>query len=143
MAADENVLVDRELLEECGLLECPHQTQRRDCAGCTPIDPLPAVADMPVGRLVEAGDALEHGALAGTVRSDEPADLPFLDLERDLVERRQPTELLGDAVDLQQCRGTDHAFLRLPRSVRHSRMRLGRLSRPSGRNRTVAIRIAP
>src|SRR5215468_507871 len=47
---------------------------------------MPGEAKGARGRLVEAGDAVEHGGLAGAVRADQRGDLAALGHERQLVD---------------------------------------------------------
>src|SRR5207253_1758393 len=53
-------------------------------------------------RLVQASDQVEQGGLPGAVRPDDADDLAGLDGDVELADGRQPTEGLGEAVDLQQ-----------------------------------------
>ncbi len=66
-----------------------------------------------LGRLVEAGDAVEHGRLAGAVRPDQCDDAAALDGKTDILDGAQPAKMLGDAVDLEE-RGLAHGFLANP-----------------------------
>ena len=47
---------------------------------------------LPAGGLVDAADDVEHGGLAGTVRSDQAADLSLVDGEGEAVEGDDATE---------------------------------------------------
>ncbi len=56
------------------------------------------------GRLVEAGQAVEHGGLAGAIRADDRCDLALIRGERKVVDRHQTTKAHGEVVDLEQGR---------------------------------------
>src|SRR5207247_7536454 len=51
---------------------------------------------------VEARDHIEGRRLAGTVRPDQPDDLPRLRRKGDSVERNDAAESLGDLFDLEE-----------------------------------------
>ena len=53
------------------------------------------------GGFVEAGDAVEHGGLAGAVRSDQRGDLAPLGRERQVVDGDDAAEPHGQAIDGQ------------------------------------------
>src|SRR6185437_3061340 len=53
------------------------------------------------GRLVEAGDAVEHGGLAGAVRPDQRGDFAALGAKRQLVDGDDAAEPHGETVDAQ------------------------------------------
>jgi hypothetical protein len=76
--------------------------------------------------LVEAGEHLDQGALAGPVLADQRVDLADSHLEVDTTEGRDPGERLGDPLGPQQrnpivahqpvpCRAADHLGGRPPR----------------------------
>ena len=54
-----------------------------------------------LGRLVEAGDAVEHGCLAGAVRPDQRGDVLTSDIEGHVVDGGEPTETHGEVLDLE------------------------------------------
>ena len=56
---------------------------------------------MPRGRLVEAGDAVEHGGLAGAVRADQRGDLASLGAERQIVDGHNAAETHGQTIDVK------------------------------------------
>ena len=49
----------------------------------------PATAIVPAVGLVDAGEALQHRALAGAVAADDAEELALVDLERDVAQRVQ------------------------------------------------------
>jgi len=73
---------------------------------------LVAHSDHAHGRLVETGDAIEHGGLAGAVRADQRGDLAALGLEREVVDGHQAAELHRQVLDLEQGIAGHVGFLR-------------------------------
>ena len=57
--------------------------------------------DAAFGRLVEAGDAVEHGGLAGAVRADQRGDVAARGREREVVDGDEAAEAHGQMVDPQ------------------------------------------
>ncbi|MCY1366341.1 hypothetical protein D9M69_532330 [compost metagenome] len=57
--------------------------------------------DAPAGGLVEAGQAVEHGGLAGAVGADQRGDGAALDLQADVVERLDATEVHHQVLDAE------------------------------------------
>ena len=55
-----------------------------------------------LGRLVEAGDAVEHGGLAGAVGADQRGDVAAPGLEGEVVDGDQAAEAHGQVLDLEQ-----------------------------------------
>ncbi len=55
--------------------------------------------DHAFGRLVEAGDAVEHRRLAGAVRADQRGDLAALGLEGQVADGDQAAELHRQMLD--------------------------------------------
>ena len=58
--------------------------------------------DPSFARLVEAGDAVEHGGLAGAVRPDQRGDVAAPDGEREAVDGDEAAEPHGEMLDLQE-----------------------------------------
>ena len=58
-------------------------------------------------HLVDPGQHLHQGRLAGAVLADHGDDLPRPDLEREIAQRLRPGEGLGDVLDLQQGAAVD------------------------------------
>ena len=54
-----------------------------------------------MGRDLDAGDNVEKGGFASTIRSDERNDLSEPHLETDIDDSRQPTEMLGNVRHLK------------------------------------------
>ena len=103
VAADHHVLQDRHVGEQADVLKGPGHSQLRDLVDLDAVDP-PAFPpgrrdeDIPFGRLVDAGDAVEEGGLAGAVGADQGDDLALPDLEVDGVERPEPAEIHRQSV---------------------------------------------
>ena len=57
--------------------------------------------DAALGRLVEAGDAVEHGGLAGAVRPDQRGDGAALDVEGQIVDGDEAAEAHGQMLDAE------------------------------------------
>src|SRR4029077_14070589 len=89
---DHHVLQDRERREQRQVLERPGHTDAGDLVGTQRQQVLTVEGDVALARLVETTDAVEQRGLAGTVRSDEGADVPLLDLEAQPIERDDTTE---------------------------------------------------
>jgi hypothetical protein len=62
---------------------------------------VPHQRDHAFGRLVEAGDAVEHRRLAGAVGADQRGDLAALCLERQVADGDKAAELHRQVLDLQ------------------------------------------
>ena len=50
-------------------------------------------------RPVQAGQDIEQGRLAGTVRADEAVNFTGANMQRHVLQRRQAAEMLGYAAD--------------------------------------------
>ncbi len=61
-----------------------------------------AKADASLARLVEPGDAIEHGSLAGAVRPDQRGDIALPRLKRQVIYRDQPAKAHGQVLDAEQ-----------------------------------------
>ena len=106
-AADEPLLGDRQCLldgefrEQTGVLERTPEAEFRT-TGCTHRGDVASVQrdrSGVAGR--EAGDEVEHGGLAGTVRPDHPDDLVRPDVEGGLVDGADPAEAHRELADRQ------------------------------------------
>ena len=65
-------------------------------------DALAREREPPFGRLVEAGDAVEHRRLAGAVRADQRGDVAAADLERQVVDGDEAAEAHRQMFDDEQ-----------------------------------------
>jgi len=64
---------------------------------------LPALEDhVPVLGLVDPGDHVEHGGLAGAVRADEAQDFALVYVQVEVAHRGEAAEDLGEAVCFQE-----------------------------------------
>ena len=79
----------------------PGRTTSRGLGGST----SPANRTSPDGRLVQAGEAVEEGRLAGAVRSDQADDLARMNVEADVVRPRSGRRTASSRWSLQQQRG--------------------------------------
>ena len=68
--------------------------------------------DAAFGRLVEAGDAVEHRGLAGAVRTDQRGDLAMAGDEGQVVHGDQPAEAHGEMLDAAARHRRDVALIR-------------------------------
>jgi hypothetical protein len=59
----------------------------------------PVQQDGPPVRLLQAGDDLDQGGLAGPVLPDQGVDLAGLDVEADVLQRVDPAEALAHVPD--------------------------------------------
>jgi hypothetical protein len=101
------VLADLALLEAVGdVVEHVHVREQRvgledgvDVAlvGRDPDGGTPADLDLPLGRLVEAGDHPQGGGLAAAGRSEQREELPRMDLQIDVVDGDEVAVTLRDA----------------------------------------------
>src|SRR5262249_1971725 len=83
--------------------------------------------DAALGRLVEAGDAIEDGGLAGAVRPDQRSDVAALGGEREVVHGDQAAEPHGQGLDAQ-----DRVCHPCPSRTMEASMVLRSLSTPVG-----------
>ncbi len=68
-----------------------------------------AESEPPLARLVKAGDAIEHGGLAGAVWPDQRSDVAFSRGKRQVIDCHQPTKAHGQVLDIEQnVAGTAH-----------------------------------
>src|SRR5215469_7191282 len=99
MAAHHNVVAHRHGAAEGKILKRAADAERRD--------PMPRQAqerpsfelDAAGAGMIEPRKAVEERGLAGTVRADQPANLPAFDDEGNVVERDDPAEVDRDAID--------------------------------------------
>ena len=99
VAADENVLEDRERREEREVLERARDAGPGDAVRRKRKQVVPVERDATGPRLVEPADAVEEGRLARAVRSDERTDLAELDREREVGQRDDAAELGSQLLD--------------------------------------------
>jgi hypothetical protein len=105
---DDQVFEHGHLREQADVLEGAHHLRRaRDLVAGQLFEAQHAAlrvveADAADRRLVETGQAVEEGRLAGAVRSDDAGDLARGDVERQVVDRQQAAEAHRQALDAEQ-----------------------------------------
>jgi hypothetical protein len=77
--------------------------------------------DRPRRRLVQAGEAVEEGGLAGTVGPDQPDDLTGVHLQADVVDGLEAAELHDDVAGVEQQRALLRGRYGLVQCRRHHR----------------------
>ena len=97
--ADGDVREAAEVVERPHDLVCARDPAARDLERPQPGDVLALERDAPGPRPVDAVDRVEERRLARAVRADEPQDRALLDAEARAVDRDEPAEADGDAVD--------------------------------------------
>jgi hypothetical protein len=132
--AQAHVVHDRELGQRLGELEGPDHAApgdlvRRDAAEVLALERPGAL----VG-LVEAGEQVEEGRLAGTVRTDQRGDDAALHLEVVDLDRGEAAEAAGHPVGDQDRVGLGHARARLDALQRGGRGPRGRRALPARRS---------
>ena len=101
--ANDQVVQHRGLLEQVRSLERPPDAEPGHAVAAHPRNVVAVDQDPPGAGLVNAGNQVEKGALAGAVRADDGVDLARFELDADVVYRRQPAEHLGQILDLKHC----------------------------------------
>ena len=88
-----DILHDRELLVEPDVLECPCDSEAAylPCRKARYI--ISIEYDPACGRLIDTGYLVEKRCLASTVRTDESRDESLLDMEIDIIDRDDASEL--------------------------------------------------
>ena len=105
VGGDQQVVADRQIVEQLERLERAHQPGARPLMGRGIGDVVTVERDgSPVGR-GEAGERVDAGGLARAVRPDEAHDLTRLHLHADTVERHQPAVLDGELAHLEHDAG--------------------------------------
>src|SRR5262249_20167232 len=94
------------------------------------------------GRLVEAGDAVEHRGLAGAIGANDGGDLARAGAERDVVDRQQAAEAHRQMLDFDQRHDVAHGAP--PRRTGWSLSEGSRWAiRPRGRNTMISTMASP
>jgi hypothetical protein len=83
-------------VEQADVLERPGHAERGHFVGRQADDGGVLEEHGARGRLVDAGDRVEEGGLAGAIRADQADDRPARDDEVHVVDRDQASELLPD-----------------------------------------------
>ena len=100
-AADEDVPPQRLLLGQGALLVDRLDTERPSLGNGQIADDLATEANLAAVRLVDASDDLDERGFARTIVSEQPDDLPGLEVEVDILEDAHATEVLVDASHLE------------------------------------------
>ena len=104
VVTDQRVLEHGHVVEQRDVLERPRDSQARDLLRRAPQQIVALEPDRAGRRLVQPGDAVEAGRLAGAVRPDQPGDVAFGDVEGHVVQRRYPAEPDRQVANLEQRR---------------------------------------
>ncbi|MNI30652.1 hypothetical protein D3C73_845050 [compost metagenome] len=89
---DQEVLDRGHVLEQPHVLEGTHHALEGDLVAGQAFDRLAVQQDAAAARLVEAGQAVEHGGLAGAVRADQGNHLFLFHAQGHAVDRQQAAE---------------------------------------------------
>ena len=92
---DEDVLLHREVRHEIELLIDDGDAEVLRLAGAVEDDRLTVEDDLAAVRLIDPGEDLHQGALAGAVLADEPEDFAGMDFETDVLQRQHTGEALA------------------------------------------------
>ena len=125
----QEVLLDREVAEDAGHLQHEAHPQPRALVRRQTGDVDVAEADRPAVGLQPPIDEVEQAALPGPVRPDQASQLTTLQLQRQVVDRDEPSEALRQPLD-----GEDGHV---------SRSRLRNPKMPEGSTRITATRMIP
>src|SRR5215213_5412660 len=101
MAADLDVVEDRQLFEQTYVLKGTGHAEAGDLVWLELGGGHAADLDLPLGRLVHAGEHVEDRGLAGAVRADQADQLVRSDGQVEIRHRGQAAEADGDAFRLQ------------------------------------------
>ncbi len=99
---------ERDVLQHAARAEQPHvlegaaEAERREFARGAAGHGLSHQAHLARAGIVDSGDHVEEGALAGAVGADEGMDLAGLHIHRHRVVRHQAAEALGDLARFEQ-----------------------------------------
>src|SRR5260221_11636054 len=99
MGGQPHIVEERQLAERPWDLEGAGKPAAADPVRRPAADLLAVEHDRAGARLERAGDHVEGGALARSVRADQPQDLARPHLEGHLADRQESAEALGEAVD--------------------------------------------
>ena len=84
MTTDEAVLQDRHLREQANVLECPGNAECRNFMRLLTFNGLTVKQDIAFTDLIDASDEVKKRGLASPVRPDNPKNLTFVDMERNV-----------------------------------------------------------
>ena len=101
VAADLDVGQHGQVLEETDVLERARHAQRGDVVCLVTGGRLATDEDLPLGRLIHAGEHVEDGGLPRAVRSDQSHQLVRLEREVEVAHRGEAAEADGDVPSLE------------------------------------------
>src|SRR5207249_1783446 len=107
LAPERDVVRDREVREQRELLVDDADPELARAPRASHLDPLALELDLPLARLVVAGEDLQQRRLAGAVLAQQPVDLAALDGEVDAVQGQRAREALRDAGHAEDGHGKD------------------------------------
>ena len=96
VAADEAVFQDRHLGKEADVLKRPGNAQRCDFMRFLPFDGFTLKEDISFRYLIHAGNQIEQGRLAGTIRADNAVNLSVFHGKRNIGRSRDPAKAFDD-----------------------------------------------
>src|SRR5687768_16921835 len=101
MLCNEEVLQHGKAANEPDVLERPADTESNPAVCGEERDVAASVGHRPRVGLVEVRDAVEEGCLPGSVGTDQSDDLPFADLDVDVVESDETAESDTHVLDVE------------------------------------------
>ena len=101
--ADLDIIQHAHLVEQADILEGTGHTGLADQFGVLAGDVLAVEDDVALGRLVDAGEHVKHGGLAGAVGADQTIEVAFLDGKVQLSNGLQAAESNTQVAYFQQC----------------------------------------
>ncbi len=104
MSADGDILQHAHGRQQAHVLKGAAHAAPRVLACGQPVGALAQKADLARGHRIDAGDAVEHGALAGAVGADQGHHFTSLDGQVHVVVGNQATECLAGVLHFQQHR---------------------------------------
>jgi hypothetical protein len=140
VAAHEDVLGDGELAVEARLLVDGGDPQRLGVARVMDVHRLVVEADGPGVRLIDPGDDLDEGGLAGAVLADQGVHLAGTHVEVHMVERLDARKGFADVLQLQEGCGHDGSSPLSVAATPAAGLSAPRRRLPSGRTRQGAWR---
>jgi hypothetical protein len=99
----DQVIQNGRLIEQVSGLEGAANPPLGDVVAAQRRDVLPVEDDPPGAGLLRTAHQVEKGALAGPVGADDRVDLVGLELDGNILNRRQTTEHLGQVLDFKHC----------------------------------------
>jgi len=107
--AHPHVVEHGEVGERAGDLEGAGQAEAADRVRLEPDEGVAVEPDLTVVGREKAGEQVERGGLAGAVGADEPEHLAPRHVEREIADRLEPAEALGDRGHFEQRLAGGHA----------------------------------